>query len=92
MIYLAMLQLWLMFQLLNKFIFQKDVCPTHFQNKVWWYLNATLPRRWLGHALKETNTITRPHGMQFISLILHEIQGVYPTNAERAIPLSWRIG
>lgn len=53
MTYLDMLQLWLMPQLLNDFIFQQDGCPAHFHNEVRRYLNTTLPRRWIGRASEE---------------------------------------
>lgn len=58
MIYLDMLQLWLMPQLLNNdFIFQQDGCPAHYHNEVRQYLNTELPRRWIGRASEEDQHI-----------------------------------
>jgi hypothetical protein len=50
-IYLDMLQQWLMTQLQEDsedFIFQQDGAPPHFHSDVRAYLNANLPGRWIG--------------------------------------------
>jgi hypothetical protein len=51
--YLDMLTNWLMLQLhddSHDFIFKQDGAPAHVHLDVQHYLNANLPKRWIGHA------------------------------------------
>jgi len=62
MIYLHMLENWLMPQLnedSNDYIFQQDSSPAHYHKDVRGYLNRNLPQRWIGHTGKEDDALMR---------------------------------
>jgi hypothetical protein len=65
MIYLHMLEKWLMTQLnedSNDYIFQQDGCAAHYHKDVWGYLNRNLrnlPQSWIGRKGKEDAALMR---------------------------------
>lgn len=59
-VYLDMLQLWLMPQLqedYSSFIFQQDGAPPHYLNHVRHFLNNELPHRWIGRGSDDDNRL-----------------------------------
>jgi len=62
MIYLRMLENWLMPQLngdSNGYIFQQDGSPAYYNKDVRGYLNRNLPQRWIGRTGKEHDALMR---------------------------------
>jgi len=60
MIYLHMLENWLMPQLnedSNDYIFQQDGSPAHYHKDVRGYLNRNLPQRWIGSTGQEDDAL-----------------------------------
>ncbi|PSN58178.1 hypothetical protein C0J52_01042 [Blattella germanica] len=51
MVYLDMLQTWLMPQ--------QDACPCHYDNDVRGYLNQHLPHRWIGRTGQENKVLMK---------------------------------
>jgi hypothetical protein len=62
MIYLDMLENWLMPQLnedSNYYLFQQDGCPAHYHKDVRGYLNKILPQRLIGRTGQEDHALMR---------------------------------
>jgi hypothetical protein len=62
MIYLDMLENWLMSQLnedSNDYLFQQDGCPAHYHKDVRVYLDQILPQRWTERTGQEDDALMR---------------------------------
>ena len=59
-VYLDMLEQWLMPQLQEDsqdFVYQRDGAPPHFHLEIRKYLDATIPRRWIGRASRDDSPL-----------------------------------